>query len=59
MIHLDCLSLHEVLVGTTVEVTREGVTTTHVLAPGLVTYLSARYADHPTIAIQSLNGAAP
>lgn len=55
MIHLDVLSLREVLVGTTITVTRDGATTEHVVMPGMAEYLIARYRNHPTINVQSLN----
>lgn len=55
MIHLDCLSIHHVLIGSTIEVMRDGDTTTHVVAPGLATYLINRYKNHATTSVQLLN----
>lgn len=55
LIHIDALSLHEVLVGSTIVVIRDGTEATHVVAPGLASYLVEKYRNHPTISVQSLN----
>lgn len=55
MIHVDLLSMKEVLVGSRIAVTRNGVRVEHVLMPGLASYLVARYNNNPSITIESLS----
>jgi hypothetical protein len=59
VIHLDVLSIREVLVGVVVEVVVEGVRSLYTLPPGLAAYLVRRYANHPSITVQPLNKEQP
>lgn len=51
MIHLDCLSIKEVLFGSTITVMRDGVVSVHTVSPGVASYLIQRYRNHSSISV--------